>query len=179
MRRKGWMRVLVPPAALRVEWDETGIRAVRWEPGRGDEAALPWTFADLQEATKRDPLARFLGEWFKAYRSGRLNREWRIRILRPYLSPEIPRTRFMDSVWREVMDIPPGTTRGYGEVAARVGSPRAARAVGRAMARNPWPVLVPCHRVVRADGSPGGYSPAPAVKIWLLEWERSVYPAGA
>jgi O-6-methylguanine DNA methyltransferase len=76
---------------------------------------------------------------------------------------------------REVLDvvarIPWGKSRSYGWVAERVGKPGAARAVGGAMGRNPVPLLVPCHRVVRSDGSTGGWSSAPGWKEHLLAQE--------
>jgi len=62
-----------------------------------------------------------------------------------------------------------GTTMSYGELARAVGSPKAARAVGTAMATNPLALVVPCHRVVRSDGSIGGYAGRPAMKAWLLD----------
>ena len=68
---------------------------------------------------------------------------------------------------------PPGTTRSYGEVARAVGRPDGARDVGGALARNPWPILVPCHRVVAANGRLTGFS-APgglATKRHMLELE--------
>jgi methylated-DNA-[protein]-cysteine S-methyltransferase len=69
--------------------------------------------------------------------------------------------------------IPPGETRTYGEIAAAIGAPGAARAVGRALGRNPVPIIVPCHRVLAADGKSGGFS-APggaATKLKMLEIE--------
>jgi len=65
---------------------------------------------------------------------------------------------FYRKVWLACAGIPKGQVRTYGWVARRVGSPRAARAVGRALAANPFAPLVPCHRVVGADGSMTGYS---------------------
>lgn len=68
-------------------------------------------------------------------------------------------TPFVRRVLEEILQgLPPGSTWTYGELAARLGQPGGARAVGRALAANPWPVLVPCHRVVRTDGALGGYS---------------------
>lgn len=67
-------------------------------------------------------------------------------------------TPFQRAVWKACLDIPLGETRTYGWVAQRVGRPGAARAVGRALAANPYAPKVPCHRVVRADGALGGYS---------------------
>ena len=70
---------------------------------------------------------------------------------------ELIGTAFQRRVWEALMRIPAGETRSYSEVAAQLGQPRAARAVARACAGNRLAVLVPCHRVVRGDGSPGGY----------------------
>jgi len=67
--------------------------------------------------------------------------------------------------------IPYGKTLSYGAIAERAGSPGAARAVGQAMARNPFPIVVPCHRVLRSDGSLGGFSGEVHHKIALLELE--------
>ena len=67
--------------------------------------------------------------------------------------------------------IPWGTVLSYGQLAAQVGSPHAARAVGQAMGRNPVPILIPCHRVVRSDGTLGGYGGGLAVKRQLLALE--------
>ena len=67
-------------------------------------------------------------------------------------------TDFQQSVLRACYDIPAGSTLTYGRLAAVVGSPKAARAVGAAMARNRWPIVIPCHRVVGATGSLTGYS---------------------
>ncbi|HEY6317793.1 MAG TPA: methylated-DNA--[protein]-cysteine S-methyltransferase, partial [Acidimicrobiia bacterium] len=73
--------------------------------------------------------------------------------------------------WEELRRIPVGQTRTYGEVAAAVGAPRAARAGGSACGANPVPVVVPCHRVVPASGGIGNYGLGPARKRRLLEVE--------
>ena len=65
---------------------------------------------------------------------------------------------FFRAVWRECARIPSGEVRTYGWIARRIGKPGAARAVGRALAANPFAPLIPCHRVVASDGSLGGYS---------------------
>nr|BFF12238.1 hypothetical protein GCM10025699_35410 [Microbacterium flavescens] len=75
-----------------------------------------------------------------------------------------------------VRDIPYGETAGYGEVAIAAGSPRAARAVGTACATTPFSIVVPVHRVVRADGSLGEYGGRPDVKKYLIELERPAVP---
>ena len=70
---------------------------------------------------------------------------------------DVAGTAFQERVWRELRRIPLGETRSYGEVAAAIGSPRAVRAVASACANNVVAVAIPCHRVVRADGSASGY----------------------
>jgi len=83
-------------------------------------------------------------------------------------------TSFQRRVWQEARRIPRGTVLTYGALALRLGMPGGARAVGGALHRNPWPLLVPCHRVVASDG-PGGFAPGLALKrrLWDLEgWEE-------
>jgi methylated-DNA-[protein]-cysteine S-methyltransferase len=83
-------------------------------------------------------------------------------------------TPFQRAVWAEIARIPYGESVSYGELAARLGVPRGARAVGAACAANPVPVLVPCHRVVGGNGSLRGFGAGVNVKSWLLDLERSV-----
>jgi methylated-DNA-[protein]-cysteine S-methyltransferase len=88
---------------------------------------------------------------------------------------------FHRRVYAAVRDIPPGRTQTYGEVAARVGDgagPGAAQAVGQAMASNPFPIVVPCHRVVAANGRPGGFSAAGGVEAKLRMLRIEGAPAG-
>lgn len=82
-------------------------------------------------------------------------------------------TSFLRDVYRVVVAIPPGETMTYGEVAARVGHPKAARAVGGAMARNQFAPLIPCHRVVPAAGGVGHYAGGAEMKETLLELEAA------
>jgi O-6-methylguanine DNA methyltransferase len=81
-------------------------------------------------------------------------------------------TPFQRKVLQEVKKIPYGETRSYGEIARRIGSPRAARAVGAALHVNPLPLVIPCHRVIGADGSLVGFASGVDVKASLLELER-------
>lgn len=83
-------------------------------------------------------------------------------------------TPFDLRVWRSLLGIPRGGVISYGELASRAGSPGGARAAGGACSRNPLPVVVPCHRVVRSDGSLGGYSGGVEVKRELLKVEGVV-----
>ena len=78
---------------------------------------------------------------------------------------------FRRGVLAHLLDIPYGITESYAQVAAATGHPRAVRAAGTACATNPVPIVVPCHRVVRSDGSPGGYAGGPDAKRSLLTLE--------
>jgi methylated-DNA-[protein]-cysteine S-methyltransferase len=80
---------------------------------------------------------------------------------------------FRRLVQQQLPSIGYGQTRSYGQVAELVGNPRAARAVGTACATNPLPVVVPCHRVLRNDGTPGGYVGGPVAKATLLSLEAA------
>ena len=80
-------------------------------------------------------------------------------------------TPFQQSVWTALRRIPFGTTRSYGELAADLGNPGAARAIGRANATNPICLLIPCHRVIGGDGSLTGYAFGEALKSQLLAHE--------
>ena len=80
-------------------------------------------------------------------------------------------TAFQERVWQELRKIPPGETRSYAEIAAAAGNPRAVRAAGSANGANHVPVLIPCHCVVRSDGSLGGYAYGLEIKQKLLERE--------
>jgi methylated-DNA-[protein]-cysteine S-methyltransferase len=80
-------------------------------------------------------------------------------------------TEFQRRVWQHLTDIRYGQTMSYGELARRVGNPKASRAVGLANGRNPIPILVPCHRVIGADGSLTGYGGGLERKRWLLAHE--------
>jgi methylated-DNA-[protein]-cysteine S-methyltransferase len=80
-------------------------------------------------------------------------------------------TDFQRLVWKHLTDIRYGETLSYGELARRIGNPNASRAVGLANGRNPIPILVPCHRVIGADGSLTGYGGGLERKRWLLAHE--------
>lgn len=85
------------------------------------------------------------------------------------LAPE--GTEFQKRVWKELESIPYGETMSYGEVAKRIGNGKAIRAVGRANGANPVPIVVPCHRVIGADGKLVGYAGGMEIKMALLEIE--------
>jgi len=113
------------------------------------------------------------------------NLEAALRALSDYFAgkpPSLPPldlhgTPFRRGVWRELVEIPWGEVRTYGEVARRVGQPGAARAVGGANHHNPVAILVPCHRVVASGGRLGGYAGGVEVKARLLAHEAAHAPA--
>lgn len=82
---------------------------------------------------------------------------------------------FYQKVWMECLKIPKGKTKTYGWIAKKIGSPKAARAVGQALAKNPFAPFVPCHRVIRSDGSLGGYSATGGIlkKKRMLQKEKN------
>ncbi|MEN9327924.1 MAG: hypothetical protein RI947_732 [Candidatus Parcubacteria bacterium] len=81
-------------------------------------------------------------------------------------------TPFQQAVWQEMLRIPYGETKSYGEVAALVGYPKASRAVGGACNANPVAVIVPCHRIVGSNGKLTGYGGGIPTKEWLLKLEK-------
>lgn len=83
-------------------------------------------------------------------------------------------TEFQEKVWRELRRIPVGTTISYGELARRVGNPKARRGVGAANGRNPIAIVIPCHRVIGADGTLTGYASGVDRKRWLLAHEGAL-----
>ena len=104
-----------------------------------------------------------------------------IQLLRRYLRGErveldIPvdlfgLKAFTSRVLMEIRHVPYGGLASYGTIARRVGCPNGARAVGQALARNPIPVVIPCHRIIRGDGSPGGFGMGLGMKVKLLSIE--------
>ncbi|WP_437583192.1 methylated-DNA--[protein]-cysteine S-methyltransferase [Paramicrobacterium sp. CJ85] len=155
-----------PVGQLLLAATPTGLVRVAFER-QGFDAALEAIAAAVSprvlEAPKRlDTVARELDEYFAGARRGfdvpldhALSRGFRLAV-----QQQLPRIGY-------------GKTETYAEVAAHVGNPRAVRAVGTACATNPLPIVVPCHRVLRSDGSPGGYAGGPEAKVRLLELERA------
>ena len=141
-REAAWTRrrIETPLGAVWLEADADGVTALRFEAA-GDE---------LCETGPDSPFIGRTREQLAAYFAG-TRREFDVP-----LSPA--GTPFQMAVWRELLKIPFGGTRTYGQLASALGRPGAARAVGAACGRNPLAILVPCHRVVGADGSLTGYA---------------------
>ena len=133
------------------------------------------TFDDSEESLRRwFPHARIVKDdgGLKELVEGALE-----AIEHPAAMPDLPidvaGTAFQEAVWRELRKIPPGETRSYAEIAAAIGAPKAVRAVGTANGDNHVAVLIPCHRVIRSDGTLGGYAGGLDKKRKLLEAERA------
>ncbi len=103
----------------------------------------------------------------KAYFAGELGALSELRV-----APD--GTEFQKEVWSALRKIPVGATSSYGQIAGQIGRPKAVRAVGAANGRNPIALVVPCHRVIAADGTLCGYAGGLWRKQWLLEHERAL-----
>ncbi len=144
----GWGRFLVG-------WIPAGIVSLHFPGHRPRRAVSP----------PKGP-ARELGRELDGYLAGER---------RSFSVPLVLRgTPFQLRVWGALLSIPYGMTVTYGELAARIGNPRATRAVGRAVGANPIPILVPCHRVVPQGGGIGGFGPGPHWKERLLRLEGAI-----
>ena len=138
-------------------------------PGRSEDAFLT-ELADgvsprvLEQPQRLDEARRQLDQYFAGNRTRfELSVDW-----------SLVKADFYGRVLRQTAKLPYGVTSTYGEVAARAGNPRAFRAAGTALATNPIPLVVPCHRVLRAGGVLGGYGGGPEMKRFLLELEGAI-----
>lgn len=153
-------------------WGPHGLRGVQL-PEADDEAALARLarrFPDLAPAVA-DEVAEEIGEIVR-HLGGEPVDYRRVKLDFSGVHS------FERSVYAAARAIPFGETRTYGALAAQVGDPLAAQAVGQALGRNPWPIIVPCHRITAAEGRTGGFS-APggaATKLRLLEIEGALAP---
>ncbi len=110
------------------------------------------------------PLTDTVAEQLKLYLEGRLTQF--------DLPLKIKGTEFQTKVWKALSDIPYGQTRSYKDIAQMIGQPKASRAVGMANNKNPFLIVIPCHRVVGSDGSLTGYAAGIDLKISLLKIEK-------
>ncbi len=152
-----------PLGPLYVAFRHSGITAVALDRGEGEEAI----FAKLQRRLGRGLIPSQAPQWV-ADTIQSFFRTYQPNLERVDISELTP---FEQSALRAAASIPPGEVRSYGWVAESIGQPSAARAVGRAMARNPVPLLYPCHRVVDANGHLHQYGYGLDVKARLLELE--------
>jgi O-6-methylguanine DNA methyltransferase len=138
-----------PLGTLWVAWNGRGVSEVE-QATDGTEAAARHAL----RTGRRTTIADHLPERLETAIQRRLAGETRVRIPLDLRG----RTEFEVAVWTKALEIPRGEVRPYGWIAAEIGRPKAVRAVGTALGHNPVPLIVPCHRVVRTDGTIGQYS---------------------
>ena len=150
-----------PIGRLLLTSDGTALTGLYMEPSRKAQCTDGW----LEDVTVA-PLSatvRQLTEYFEGTR-----REFDLPL-------RLQGTVFQQRVWRQLTEIPYGQTWSYGQLAERIDKPSSSRAVGLANGRNPISILVPCHRVIGADGSLTGYGGGIERKQWLLDHERAEF----
>ncbi len=152
-------RIDSPVGPLMMAADDAGLRYIEFRENRHPADHADWHGGDnpvLQAAEAQ------LGEYFAGART-------------TFELPLAPRgSDFQVSVWRELARIPYGTTISYAQLAQRVGNMQAMRAVGAANGRNPLPIVLPCHRVIGADGALVGFGGGLPVKEFLLRLEGAL-----
>ena len=160
-------RIVTPIGELLLVADEAGrLRAIDWtdyESRMLRLLKLHYGKNGFRLQPARNPYG--LGEAIDRYFAGEVDAINEIPV-------QTAGTPFQRSVWRELRRIPSGSFISYGRLAAQIDRPRAVRAVGLANGSNPISIVVPCHRVIGADGSLTGYGGGLERKRWLLEHER-------
>jgi methylated-DNA-[protein]-cysteine S-methyltransferase len=154
-------RLSSPVGQLLLTGSKTALTAVYFPTSRHGPRGLDGSASEVVEGARRQ-----LQEYFAGART-------------TFDVPLDPvGSAFERRVWDALRAIPYGTTVGYGELARRLGDPRASRAVGAANGRNPIPIIVPCHRVIGARGELTGYGGGLDRKRWLLEHEGALLTLG-
>jgi len=144
--------------ALQIDCNEQHITALHWQRTRKRQRLHAATTQEqrlLQRA--RSDLERYFAGHAVTFR-------WPLDLQQG--------TPFQQRVWRELQKVPYGKTRSYQEIARRIRRTQAARAVGNANGKNPFSIVIPCHRIIKHDGSIGGYAGGLGIKRKLLALER-------
>lgn len=155
-----------PVDTLTLVWDEQGaLRALDFDGFEERFQRLLVTHYGKGDVTQQDVPTEFRSA-LEAYFAGDFAPVEQLTV-------RTNGTAFQQQVWTALREIPAGTTMSYGQLAQRVGKPSASRAIGRANGSNPVGIVVPCHRVIGADGSLTGYGGGMDRKRWLLDHERA------
>ncbi|MGQ4659974.1 methylated-DNA--[protein]-cysteine S-methyltransferase [Lysobacter sp. F6437] len=154
-----------PVGPLLLAADDNGVRAIEFQPSRHAVKREPdWHEVDWADCTH--PLLLRLHQQLDEYFAG---------TRRTFDLPLAPRgTAFQCEVWRTLASIPYGETVSYAQLATQIGKPSATRAVGAANGRNPLPIVLPCHRVIGANGSLTGFGGGLPTKQFLLQLEGAL-----
>ncbi len=145
-----------PPVFLKAEYEDEKLLKLAFISAA--------EYSESLEKTKDTGFDRKIGTALDEYFSARLSS---LRI-----NYRLQGTDFQKNVWEAVSNIPYGQTATYSEIAAKIGRPKAVRAVGNALNRNPLPLVIPCHRVVGKNGSLTGFAGGLTIKEWLLQREE-------
>ena len=157
-----------PIGPLAVACDEAGrVRRVSFGEGLERSMRRTWPEATLAEGEAPVAVRAGLEAYFAGERAALARIDWS-------LDGAAARDGFQMRVWRALAEAPVGTTISYGEMARRAGEPGAAQAAGVALNRNPIPLVLPCHRVVGADGAMVGFGGGLERKTWLLRHEGAL-----
>ncbi len=149
-----------PPDGTLAEADAQPVSICEYIANTARRFDLPISWSDSASHPLTDQLAKELAEWFSGAR-----RDFEIPLV-------LRGTPFQQSVWKALQAIPYGAVRSYGDLARSLGKPEAAQAVGAANGRNPVAIIVPCHRVIGANGSLTGYAGGLDRKRFLLALEQ-------
>ena len=158
-----YSRLSSPAGLLLLAASEQGLRFLLFDRGK-----LPKPCAEERWAESLEPLQPYTQQ-LQAYFRGQL---------REFTCPlDLQGTQFQKQCWEALRSIPYGTTCSYAELARKIGRPRAFRAVGQANHTNPVAIIVPCHRVIGANGSLTGYGGGMKTKELLLRLEGALAPS--
>lgn len=149
-----------PVGSLEIEATDTAVTAIRFAEAPAEPSGSSTDALVLQTCVRQ------LDEYFKGQRT------------LFDLPLQLGGTEFQQTVWRELMTIPFGQTISYGELARRIGNPKAVRAVGLANGKNIINIVIPCHRVIGGNGKLTGYGGGLDRKAWLLAHEKTVGEPG-
>jgi methylated-DNA-[protein]-cysteine S-methyltransferase len=145
-----------PIGKLRVAVDERGLRYVLFDSNKHPPKHISDWLRDCSPTRQaREQLLQYFAGEIKTFE----------------LAISFDGTEFQQRTWNQLASIPYGKTWSYSDLAIRVGSPKAVRAVGSANGRNPIPIVLPCHRVIGSNGSLTGFGGGLPIKKWLLEHE--------
>jgi methylated-DNA-[protein]-cysteine S-methyltransferase len=176
MDDSGWATFDTPIGVCGIAWGPRGVRGVQLPEGSqaATRSRIARRFPDSVERKPPPSVTRAIEEILSLLKGGKAPLR-RVSLDTAAVPP------FRRRVYDLARSIPPGRTLTYGELAVRIGSPGSARAVGQALGRNPFPLIVPCHRVLAAGGRLGGFSAAGGVdaKRRLLAIESGATSAAA
>lgn len=149
-----------PVGVLKLVASRTGLAAILWENDKPNRVPLKSLLED-----KNDPILIETETQLKAYFNGKLDKF--------SLPLDAVGTEFQKEVWKALCTIPFGQTRSYQQIAQQIGNPKAVRAVGAANGKNPISIVVPCHRVIGANGRLTGFAGGLSIKEYLLDIEHN------